>query len=440
LYLLDEPTTGLHFDDMNKLLHVIHRLADLGNTVIVIEHNLDIIKNADWIVDLGPEAGDNGGYLLFEGTPEELVNSGVASHTANALAPVLKNGQYLERVPFDPASLENLPEDEIATTEIDAEMPWEKNGIKWHTQDRICRNGNKIKWDGKILQEIVNRIESTEQFAPTNWNHRSVVEICAERKTLGWFMRATTSNEWFLHVKFRTAGGTFKRDQLIRSLDLPPFSKIDEVQIYGDTPRVKVERQTIQWQEIELFICLYKEIDRPEFYDFLDRAIQGFRQFTKQQAKSPENYMPWHVLGEKWHLLQRGFANDNKIAWKPQLLTEIFNILKRISSNTKFIWTNKTHVEIYRTNQKENHTTKEINDNNTLDQKFLWVVVWTKQNEAVSLDITVASGAVTFERIKNLGDNSNIKNCQDHDIIRLNFTNEVDLPKLELQQLLTETF
>src|SRR5207245_1838419 len=73
LYLLDEPTTGLHFDDIRKLLDVLNRLVDLGNTVIVVEHNLDVIKTADWIIDLGPEAGDAGGYVVAEGTPEDLV-------------------------------------------------------------------------------------------------------------------------------------------------------------------------------------------------------------------------------------------------------------------------------------------------------------------------------------------------------------------------------
>ncbi len=73
LYLLDEPTTGLHFDDIRKLLDVLQRLVDLGNTVVVIEHNLDVIKTADWIIDLGPEAGNGGGYVVAEGTPEGVV-------------------------------------------------------------------------------------------------------------------------------------------------------------------------------------------------------------------------------------------------------------------------------------------------------------------------------------------------------------------------------
>ena len=88
LYILDEPTTGLHFDDVRKLLDVVHRLADLGNTVVVIEHNLEVIKTADWVIDLGPEAGVGGGDLVAEGTPEEIVKV-ARSHTGRFLAPVL---------------------------------------------------------------------------------------------------------------------------------------------------------------------------------------------------------------------------------------------------------------------------------------------------------------------------------------------------------------
>jgi excinuclease ABC subunit A len=87
LYLLDEPTTGLHYADVERLLQVLHRLVDHGNTVVVIEHNLDVLKTADWLIDLGPEGGDKGGYVIAEGTPEDL-----------ARRPDSATGQYLRRI------------------------------------------------------------------------------------------------------------------------------------------------------------------------------------------------------------------------------------------------------------------------------------------------------------------------------------------------------
>jgi excinuclease ABC subunit A len=92
LYILDEPTTGLHFDDVRKLLEVLHRLVDQGNTVVVIEHNLEVIKTADWIVDVGPEGGNKGGEIIFQGTPEDLIRE-KRSYTGDYLKPLLKKSK-----------------------------------------------------------------------------------------------------------------------------------------------------------------------------------------------------------------------------------------------------------------------------------------------------------------------------------------------------------
>jgi excinuclease ABC subunit A len=88
LYILDEPTTGLHFHDVAKLLEVLHELVDQGNTVIVIEHNLEVVKTADWVIDMGPEGGDGGGVIVAQGTPEEIVK-GNKGHTARFLAEIM---------------------------------------------------------------------------------------------------------------------------------------------------------------------------------------------------------------------------------------------------------------------------------------------------------------------------------------------------------------
>ncbi|HDY84231.1 MAG TPA: ATP-binding cassette domain-containing protein, partial [Methylophaga sp.] len=89
LYVLDEPTTGLHFFDIEQLMKVLQRLRERGNTIVVIEHNLDVIKTADWIIDMGPEGGSGGGMVVAFGTPEEVANNS-ASHTGHYLAPLLK--------------------------------------------------------------------------------------------------------------------------------------------------------------------------------------------------------------------------------------------------------------------------------------------------------------------------------------------------------------
>jgi excinuclease ABC subunit A len=102
LYILDEPTTGLHFEDVRKLLEVLHRLADQGNTVVVIEHNLDVIKTADWVIDLGPGGGVNGGRIIAEGPPERIANVAISA-TGQYLKPML------ERASVKPKIVETKP-------------------------------------------------------------------------------------------------------------------------------------------------------------------------------------------------------------------------------------------------------------------------------------------------------------------------------------------
>ncbi|MCH9716284.1 MAG: ATP-binding cassette domain-containing protein, partial [Gammaproteobacteria bacterium] len=91
LYILDEPTTGLHFHDIKQLLQVLFRLRSQGNTIVVIEHNLDVIKTADWVIDLGPEGGNRGGEILAVGTPEQVAAC-KNSYTGQFLAPLLERG------------------------------------------------------------------------------------------------------------------------------------------------------------------------------------------------------------------------------------------------------------------------------------------------------------------------------------------------------------
>ncbi len=203
MYILDEPTTGLHFDDIDKLLKVLNSLVEKGNTVVVIEHNLDVIKTADWLIDLGPEAGDGGGWIVAEGTPEDVVARSVAdesnsrgrasmgvrgkgrkgasdtapsphlpsspspmlstfiSHTARALAPILVSGTRAEREIFDADAARKRRQSDLRLSDLSREVknPWEMDGRKWHTLDRVAKNGRPCRWDGEILARVIDLVE-----------------------------------------------------------------------------------------------------------------------------------------------------------------------------------------------------------------------------------------------------------------------------------------
>src|SRR5262249_22804217 len=90
LYVLDEPTVGLHMADVEKLIHVLHRLVDAGNSVVLVEHNLDVMAEADWIIDMGPEAGDEGGKIVAEGPPADIAKKKARSHTGKVLEGFLR--------------------------------------------------------------------------------------------------------------------------------------------------------------------------------------------------------------------------------------------------------------------------------------------------------------------------------------------------------------
>jgi excinuclease ABC subunit A len=111
-YVLDEPTTGLHFADIHKLLDVLERLVRMGNTVLVIEHNLDVIKTADYLIDLGPEGGSRGGTVVATGTPEEVARS-PQSYTGAYLVPVLQDQRAVGHHRPDPTELERLEQQNL---------------------------------------------------------------------------------------------------------------------------------------------------------------------------------------------------------------------------------------------------------------------------------------------------------------------------------------
>jgi excinuclease ABC subunit A len=454
LYLLDEPTTGLHFDDLQNLLNVLHRLVDLGNTVIVIEHNLDIIKNADWIVDLGPEAGHEGGCLVFAGTPEELVetavcrppaaakngkrrphdppNSAVCSHTAQALLPVFENAAFADRTHEKPAA---PPPAQAKLTDIpelgsDVQMPWEKDGRRWHTKDRVSRSGQPICWDGQILEMLVARIEQTKLLT-VNWNSRSVVEITGPIKTAGWFLHALTSEEYLLKVKIRVPRNTFNKTALIQRLDLKPLNDIEEIPLYGIEPRVRVSQKG-KFQEIELKIAGIAEIDRKEFWDFLDMSVEEFARF--EEKVKPADLMPWKLLGEKWHHLPKGLIGGTKLHWDISLVKDAFDLINGIAPDLRSVMTNKVMVSFRRRKRAGRSSA------NTANRNLPVAVVHTKRVDALYIEIYVAKNSVTLGQIRNIGKEPFVIGSHaGYDILLFKFTEKKELKNEQFQKLLRET-
>jgi excinuclease ABC subunit A len=308
LYLLDEPTTGLHFEDIAKLLNVLHRLVDVGNTVVVIEHNLDVIKSSDWVIELGPDAGWQGGQLVFAGLPEDLVayargtspdtdstrvgekqvsyeigksSPQLRCHTGEALAAILDAGPYVERVPYDPnTEWAKLPGDQsfndIAKQSL---SPWQVDGRKWHLETGLDRKGKPVLWDRSMLTTLVEKIEASGVFGEIDWNSNSLFEVPAKIKSRGWFLHAFTAESPWLKLKFRIPKGYFTKAQLLEMFKLPPLSQIEGIHAYNREARCYVE-VAADWLELELRLYLREELDNSKTWKWLDQAMNAFDEAT----------------------------------------------------------------------------------------------------------------------------------------------------------------
>ena len=475
LYILDEPTTGLHFEDLVKLLEVLQRLVDLGNTVVVIEHNLDVVKTADWIIDLGPEAGDEGGKIVFAGTPEDLAEytkrqqksgKGLVSYTGLALLPELKSGTYFKREKYQRTEIPILPEIEIERSidfgaiGLDAKTPWETDGVKWHTQQRVARNGNACRWDGAILTRIVDYIDDKDALGIPDWNDRTTVSIAAPKKPMFWFFRAITNEEWLLKLKVQVPKGVFTQEELENQLDLKPLNDMPELPLYGAHSRVKIETaHDPRFQEIEMKVHYLREIDRPEFWAFIDKALSAFGDFLtangetvdngastsdapespskensvttqtdatqaddKPKDENPESEKPqltlispgmepWKALGRTWHIMpSKGFHKNRRPKWKAALLSAVVTWLEQTFNDAQFGWTNKCVVPI-----------------RLAGSKSVWARLSTKQRDAIRLDIEVEKNKYSVGELLSIGNNIALDDTKaKRDIIRISIVTDAD--------------
>ncbi|HWL09581.1 MAG TPA: excinuclease ABC subunit UvrA [Planctomicrobium sp.] len=443
LYLLDEPTTGLHFDDIAKLLKVLNSLVEQGNTAVVIEHNLDVIKTADWVIDLGPEAGIGGGYIVAMGTPEDVVAQALSysstaskgttsrkksasvsvpttstgqpfrSWTGELLAPVLEQDERQEVDLFDVAEAAKKKKGDldIAAVGRQTAAPWQTDGRAWHTSLRPARNGKSCRWEGEALAFVIDQLEEFDGLKPANWNDQASVEVTAKKKTgTGWFLHALTGDEWLLHFYFRVPKGTFDEEELQRKIRLKSVNDLDELPIYNRSDRVRINKQKGAFQEVVIDAHWLEEINTPEFKQFLKQAVNAYLGKVEQTGQSLENLSPWKVLGKKWHLSRKGFPSSKRVAWSADVLEELFTLLEGFEK-IQPDWANKTTVP-YRVN----------------GDKGAIVELVTKRRESVALNLHSKTGTHALGEIAQLGNHREIapyRNGQDRIQIELTAVEQV---------------
>jgi len=429
LYLLDEPTTGLHFDDVKKLLDVLHRLVDLGNTVIVVEHNLDVIKTADWVIDMGPEAGVGGGTIVAQGTPENVVRQaeepGVVSHTGRILAGVLAAGPYEEREKFDPraAAAAKVGDIDIAQVGKEEQLPWQADGKRWHTRDRVTTAGKTPQWEGEALAWVVAQVVALGGFSPTNWNHRSIVEVAAEPKSRGWFLHAQTGLEGYLVLGFRVARNAYKVGELTTRLGLKRLSDIPGFENFARDQRVLVHQGKGPWQDVAVSVVSKAEIDTPTFRAFLKEAAESFHKQLGRTQTSVEDVMPWRQNGEKWHLSDKGFPPGKGRKWDGNLLPRLLEIARTVESEIDVKWDVRDAVTV-----------------RVPGISRMWARLKTKEPGALECWFVGKPGQFNLSRVEGFGIHPEIvaDRSDRADVLKLRFVTAGQLKPAELKKLLNE--
>ncbi len=415
LYILDEPTTGLHFDDLKKLLAVLHRLVDLGNTCICIEHNLDVIKTADWMIDLGPEAGDQGGDIVEAGTPETIARC-QASHTGRSLKPILKAGPVEKRIVHTTAKQWALNKPLTKTIDLgqDVKMPWDRDGQTWHTVDHVDHQGVPIEWDPKLLLWLVETIESIGSFTETNWRHRSRIEI-KTGGTTAWFCHMLTGSKDLLEVALRVREGAFAAASLAKHLKLPTLDERRDLPIYGQWNRVRLRQPSPGWLGVHLYLRDFKDINKSACRTFLKKAIASHDGMIQDEKQVQLIGAPWSREGLAWHLSQKGINPGHVRRWKPDLLATLAGQFKALQPDLVFDWNSKTAGTFTAPNE-QHHAGKIV----------------TNMGKGLRVEIIAPHGEITPALIDKLGEAPQIKVHQQYDriVFWLRSINQYDTKQL----------
>lgn len=342
------------------------------------------------------------------------------SWTGEALAPTLAEGPFFKRKTYDPSVDDEWLEGDMDVDEVgdEAQMPWESDGRSWHTSGRVGRNGEIINWNGKILDEVVNRIEGCEGFKDTTWNERATVEILGESKENGSFFTALTGDPWFVRLRFRVRPNTFKQDELQDRIPLPTPNQMDHLPVYGNSPRVQVNKSR-GWQEVEIKAHSWEEIDIPEFWKFIDQCIESFAERVERADTPIDAQTPWAQLGEKWHFMKKGFAGN--ISWDMKVLETLRDLLQEAAPEGEFQWTNEQVVHF-----------------RLPDQKEPWASIQTKEADALTLELANSDENMTIDRVEDLADDPEVSQAGDKQVVKLSFREVKQLKNSKFKKFLAE--
>ena len=428
LYLLDEPTTGLHLADIAKLLEVLNGLVERGNTVVVIEHNLDVIKTADWLIDLGPEAGSGGGRIVADGTPESVVaDAADISHTARLLKPVLEQSGRADRAAFDVEEEAKQRDGDTTLTKFgrDEKAPWQTDGVRWHTADRLAHNGKPARWEGELLSHVVSILEEAGDFAPANWGERSVVELTApDAEPSGWFLHAKTAQEWFCSLTFRVKDGAFDEAALRKRFPWRPADELD-LPVYGPDPRVRVRNLASAaggdgGQEVTFRPHWLHEVDTPQFRAFLGEARASYFETADAADPAADDAAPWERLGRRWHVSPKGFTGRGP-KWTPAVLDALAESIEAAVPGAAAKWTAKTIVPFTKNGDAA-----------------AFAELHTKRPAGLDLTIPVPPGSVALGRVATLGAERELARHRGGEAVKVRFRTVKQASDPNLRELLKE--
>ncbi len=405
LYILDEPTTGLHFDDLRRLLDVLHRLVDLGNTVICIEHNLDVIKTADWIIDIGPNAGVNGGQIVVQGTPETIAAT-KSSHTGIALKPILDDGPIEHRDTFSLDEQARVEKElrrpmRLTKSEAQSKMPWEIDGRRWHTVNHVDRNGQPVQWNSDVLEWVVETIETAARFTPTDWNDRARVEIRAPKtQPAQWFFHARTGGRDLIDISIRVPKRVFDNKTVVRKLKVKTLDQREDLPIYGREPRVKLRAAGREFDDIRILLRDFSDINKTAFTAFFKETADAYIHMVTESQEDPVKGQPWKADGRKWHLSQKSINAHHRIKWKPNLILEFFGRINKLDPTIEPNWNGKIGIGLKRKGQPA----------------FGKIV--TNMSDGLRLDLFLKRNQFTPLQVDKLGTNVVIRPFPDYDNIQ----------------------